>query len=430
MRLAVPCECHGSDISWVCHLWGLGGPASEAMDALSREEVRQALSALYDNAALSQCSLVRRFPAVAALADPLERALRLRAVLLEAIEALRPARRAAFGSREARACDVLTLRYVERLEIAQLMEELAIGRRQAFRDLRQAEEQLAQILTAWAAGPERGGERRDEEATLSSELSMLASQPVSVNPYLVIEEALALIQPLADRLQVRVRCAWPHDEVAVTCDYSILKQLVTQVLSCAVQSSRRPEIELTTTFLQASFRLSVLFYPKPEFPYKDRLLALRPIADHEGICLDLRSAGDICEVSLLLKRQQPIHVLVVEDNPGAVELYRRYLAGGAWQVRHLSDPRLAFEVARREQPDVLVLDIMMPKMDGWSVLQSLRQRPETANIPILICSVVEDEALSQALGATECLRKPVSQGDFLAALSRCLRARRRQAGHF
>ena len=391
-------------------------------DAIPREEVREALGALYDNVVLAECPLARRFPEMAALSDVTDRALRLRAVLLEAIEALRPVRRAAFGSREARACDVLTLRYVERLDIADMMEELAIGRRQVFRDLSQAEERLAQILAAWAGGSRQGTEPREQRDTLSSELAVLASQPGEVNLRQLTEEAMALVRPLAEELGVSPRCEWQHDEVAVIADRSILKQLTVQLLSGALQSSSRSEIRLSATLAEGSVRLVLLSWPKPGHPYYAKLAEMQHIAQHEGMGLEVKSTESICEVSLVLKRQRPVSVMVVEDNPGAVELYRRYLGGGAWRVSHLPDPRLAFEVARREQPDVVVLDVMMPKMDGWSVLQALRQRPETRGIPILLCSVVEDEELGRVLGATEWLKKPVAQGDFLAALNRCLRA--------
>ena len=113
-------------------------------------------------------------------------------------------------------------------------------------------------------------------------------------------------------------------------------------------------------------------------------------------------------------------VLVVEDNAGAVELYRRFLSGGNWQVAVVANPRLACEVAKRSQPDVIILDIIMPGADGWSIIQGLRQNEETATIPLVICSVLEDPRLAEALGASAYLKKPVSQAQLVSVLNLCL----------
>jgi Amt family ammonium transporter len=69
-------------------------------------------------------------------------------------------------------------------------------------------------------------------------------------------------------------------------------------------------------------------------------------------------------------------------------------------------------------PDVIVLDVMMPGMHGWEVLQRIRNHPQTAQIPVIICSVVNNPELAQALGASTFLPKPIRQEDVLTALGR------------
>ena len=107
---------------------------------------------------------------------------------------------------------------------------------------------------------------------------------------------------------------------------------------------------------------------------------------------------------------------MIEDSDSAFGLYERYLDGTGWQVIHLADAQGAADMVRQVRPGAIVLDIMMPDVDGWTVLQALRLDPELAATPIIICSVVYDPGLASALGASACLAKPVSRPELVAAL--------------
>jgi CheY-like chemotaxis protein len=69
-------------------------------------------------------------------------------------------------------------------------------------------------------------------------------------------------------------------------------------------------------------------------------------------------------------------------------------------------------------PQAILLDVMMPQVDGWKVLARLRQHPATEQIPVIVCTIMAQEELALALGAGGFLRKPVSRQDFLDALDR------------
>jgi len=137
------------------------------------------------------------------------------------------------------------------------------------------------------------------------------------------------------------------------------------------------------------------------------------------------SATGTCGVSTTLSRIPCRTVLLLEDNPSAVELYRRYLSGSSeWELVPAATADDAIETARRGQPAVIVLDLLLPEKDGWQVLQTLRALPETADIPVLICSVFDESDLASALGANNYLKKPVSREQFLAGLRACAAGRR------
>ena len=104
------------------------------------------------------------------------------------------------------------------------------------------------------------------------------------------------------------------------------------------------------------------------------------------------------------------------------ELYRRYLEPlGEWTVVPADDPRQAYELARATQPAVVLLDLLMPGTDGWTILNLLHASDDTKDIPVIVCSVFHDALLAEALGAKAHLRKPVSQSELLSAVSRWAR---------
>ena len=73
---------------------------------------------------------------------------------------------------------------------------------------------------------------------------------------------------------------------------------------------------------------------------------------------------------------------------------------------------------QREKPVAVILDVRLPRMDGWDVLQAIRMDPETSAVPVVVVSVLDERAKGLALGAAEYLVKPVSREDLMAALSR------------
>ena len=87
---------------------------------------------------------------------------------------------------------------------------------------------------------------------------------------------------------------------------------------------------------------------------------------------------------LPLSRGRLLKVLVVDDDPNAVELVAVRVAGLASTVLRAHGGREAIEAARRELPDLIVLDLMMPEVSGFDVVEALKERPETARIPILV----------------------------------------------
>ncbi len=111
-------------------------------------------------------------------------------------------------------------------------------------------------------------------------------------------------------------------------------------------------------------------------------------------------------------------LLAVDDDPGVITLYKRYMEKQDYQVIGVTDSRQAVEQAIRLKPDVISVDILMPNKDGWSVIQELRHTPETKDIPVVVCSITSDQGKGFSLGAADYLVKPITEDDLRGALKR------------
>jgi PAS domain S-box-containing protein len=100
-------------------------------------------------------------------------------------------------------------------------------------------------------------------------------------------------------------------------------------------------------------------------------------------------------------------VLVVDDDAAARDLLSRFLRREGFAVRCASDGAQGLEMARRLRPTAILLDVMMPRMDGWAVLSALKADPELAETPVVMVTVVQERGLAFSLGATDYLNKPV-----------------------
>ena len=120
----------------------------------------------------------------------------------------------------------------------------------------------------------------------------------------------------------------------------------------------------------------------------------------------------------LLRGAGPRDVLVIEDEPSGVRLLRTYLESDGYQVRIASDGERGLEEARRSPPSAIVLDLLLPGMDGWEVLRQLKSDDSIRDIPVIIVTVVDEREVGLALGAVDYLVKPVDRSSLLEILRR------------
>ena len=111
-------------------------------------------------------------------------------------------------------------------------------------------------------------------------------------------------------------------------------------------------------------------------------------------------------------------VLVVEDDPHSAELLSVYLEGAGYKIAVARDGVEGLELARRLRPRAVVLDILLPRIDGWDLLGRLKADAATAESPVIVVSMLDERSKGLALGAVEYLVKPVGRDELLDALER------------
>jgi signal transduction histidine kinase/DNA-binding response OmpR family regulator len=108
--------------------------------------------------------------------------------------------------------------------------------------------------------------------------------------------------------------------------------------------------------------------------------------------------------------------LVVDDDDKSAELLRLQLESAGFQVARAATAEAALELATRETPDLVTLDINLPGINGWEFLESFRRMPQFAKIPVVIVSVIADRSRGLSLGANQVLQKPVGREELVRAL--------------
>ncbi|WP_104545356.1 response regulator [Chroococcidiopsis sp. TS-821] len=111
-------------------------------------------------------------------------------------------------------------------------------------------------------------------------------------------------------------------------------------------------------------------------------------------------------------------ILVIDDDQTVKDLIQRYLNKEGFQTIAASNGAVGLSLAKEIRPDAIILDVMMPGMDGWTVLASLKADPEVANIPVIMTTIVDDKNLGYALGASDYLLKPIDRDRLMAMLQK------------
>ena len=367
--------------------------------------------------------------------------------IVAAIESMQPGVGAAGGLHLQRYYDLLSYRYIQELTQKETAQRLQISPRHLRREQQMAVQALAyrlwQSREEWAAGGSSPTETCDSptgqwavqvheelaafNAHAPANLAWVEAEMERAHKVMVgLLAARGLELVLAPEMHPAPLAAKIHPSVLRQILITAIEDLAAQTEHSAAQAAARPGekgvLKLSTELVGSQVEITLAADPLcslqsgSSIDWEQSVWAL--LMSQTGGA-DFRRDGTQGIIRLRFVQARPVMVLVVDDNDDVVYVFRRYTEGTEYQVHPLPHPDeepLAQVVAMR--PDVIVLDVLMPSLDGWELLAHLRGHPVTAQIPVIICSVLHRAELAHALGAAAHLDKPVNSRDLLETLDR------------
>jgi len=339
----------------------------------------------------------------------------LKSVLLDCINSLKPEDREYDPlSIEWRTYEILCNRYIENLNYAELEKQLSLGERQIRRNLKKAIRAIAFIL--W-----------DRIQYEKSQESFDKSSGFSINREIidivqVVKSVLDLLRNHFEHQSVTVNFSPSAESYLINNDRIILRQMIIRIFHLLLQKSKCKQIDLMIMQELEGINLQFLL-PDKKFNMDQFLTYLHSQENmiHQwlkelNILLDGMPTNEGFRIILRFLTQEKKLVLIVDDQEPALKMYERYLSKTEFKIYGVSKATKVLNKAIELKPALILLDIMMPKLDGWEILQSLRVNEKTKHIPIIVCSAWAEPELAKSLGADHFLKKPITQKELLDVL--------------
>lgn len=363
--------------------------------------------------------------------------------VIQALEALQPQPHVPSDAHLRRVYEILHNRFVLKLTQERTAELMGISVRHLNRVQREAVHTLAQRM--WeerqarrsgakpaeeGAAPTLGVEdapstdfqASDWQTQTQRELASLYEQApdaisdVSETIHGVIELQHTL--PAAQSTTIKLGYMQPGLTAAV--HPSVLRQMLITVLGRLNRFQPASSITIFTGLEEGNVRITITAtFTAESVPVPDALV--RDTLAPSSVSVEANvEAQHVFFTIRIPSAQDKITVLVVDDNEDMVHFYRRVVVGTRYHVIPLDDVRALMPTVDDIKPDIIVLDVMLPNVDGWQLLMQLHEDPTTRHIPVIICTVVREEALALSLGAARHLAKPVRPREFIQALDQVM----------
>jgi CheY-like chemotaxis protein len=361
----------------------------------------------------------------------------LQQILIDAVEKLKPGPGEPPQSRSWHTYEILVYRYIRQFDREVVANQLGISGRQFRREQRTALEALADSLTRDYSLDKQiplTQENKINEETdapeahkepVPNELSWLIDTPDRGPTMLneVMKAVLNLSKPLAERFAVHIRYTQEDNIPDLDIPALALRHIFLTLLNVAIPHATGKNINIFVSLSENKVLVKIV--PQGPLERTNKLLEnsqkslsiVQQLMDlFNGAFLLTNDAGNY-SIQLTFPSIEKIPALLIDDNPDTILLFQRYTSNTRYVITGIRDPDKAVHMAEINAPKIIFLDLMMPGVDGWEILNQIRENPPTSTIPIVVVSIMPQESLALAMGANAFLQKPINQNDFLNLLN-------------
>lgn len=394
------------------------------------DELRRALGHLYDPVYLRKSPLLGLLGLQEARNPPEA----LRNALQGAIESMQPDPDSPVTAKTARIYQILFQRYVQQFTQGDVAHQLDISPRHLRREQGFAIQALAERLCVEFGLPETidavlleqfdANLAPDDVEGVEQEMSWLEDS--FGDQVTQVEATIREAQQLAERVALKHGA-----ELVTTCTAhlpplnvarTVLRQIVLGLVTTAIHSTPGGTVSLAARAEQGEVQIRVVATTDSRGerhpPERDGLDMVARLAELFDGRLVVSKAENPFVAQVTFPSAEQIIALAVEDNVDTLALWERYLQGTPFCLHGVRDPEQVIPKAAELHPKLIILDVMMPEVDGWEILGQLRNHPATSTIPVIVCTVLPQEELALSLGANGFMRKPVTRQAFRASLAR------------
>ncbi len=351
----------------------------------------------------------------------------LRAKIGNGIKLLSPPEDTPLQASEWRSSRALTMRYLNGLELYRIEEELGLSQRQVQRELKKGVDALASILYEQLSAVQKEMNLVEPPPTDMPDfydLEVLKKElkgweiNFSFNPLAqMIQQAIHLCEFLSNSaLTHRVHLEEVDAGLFIMVDPILTKQGFYKILSMAVAGAQDAIIRMALRPLNDHFVELTINITHNQPLDQNGLEIARLFFTVQGINEVVSGQQGQTTISLHLPLMNQGKCLVIDDVVSVRTLIERMLSPYGIQVFGADQPDEALNLAQLMVPNFILLDILMPKMDGWELIRNLKLNPETRLIPVIICSALYEPDLARAVGAAGYIRKPIDRLNLIDTL--------------
>jgi CheY-like chemotaxis protein len=207
------------------------------------------------------------------------------------------------------------------------------------------------------------------------------------------------------------------ENLNVMVDQVLTKQGLYKIFSMLGENAHELRVQIKTRKIN-DFFYELNFSFKPSNPQANEHWNIAQLFfTIQGLRHTIHEENSITTISIVFPVKKQINCLVIDDVESVRRLIERMLGSYGIQVFGADNYNAALNLIQLVKPDFILLDILMPKMDGWQMIKNFKANPETMNIPVIISSVLFEPELSQAVNAVAYIRKPINRLELIKTLT-------------